>query len=260
MAHPDDESFACGGTIARAADLGHDVTLLCATRGGAGTPLPGTVPGEPEAREALMSVRERELQAAADILGISRVRLLGHRDGFLKWVEPGTLDQDIARTLEEVRPDAIITFGEDGLYWHPDHIGLWEQTSAAVRHASTCWPAVYHVVIPQGIVEGLVSEVRASTPAADELLFDIPSRAFGLLAAPPTLGVDVRAVLDRKLAALRCHASQLGPRHVLTHVDRAAAIRWLGTEYYRLAADSPSRSSFLDDLGALEPSRGDVQA
>jgi LmbE family N-acetylglucosaminyl deacetylase len=248
MAHPDDESFACGGTIARAADLGHEVTLVCATRGGAGTPLPGTVPGEPDSREALMSVRERELHRAARVLGISRIQLFGYRDGFLKWADPGTLDRDIARAVDDVRPDAIITFGEDGLYWHPDHIALWEQTSVAVRRASTCRPAVYHVVIPPGIVEGLVSEVHATASTADELLFGIPSRAFGLLAAPPTLAVDVRAVMDRKLEALRCHASQLGPTHLLTHIDRTMAARWLGTEYYHLATDSPATRSLVDDL------------
>jgi LmbE family N-acetylglucosaminyl deacetylase len=250
MAHPDDESFACGGTIALAADAGHEVTLLCATRGGAGTPLPGWVPGEPETREALMAAREEELRCAGRVLGIARIDLLSHRDGFLTWAPPGSLEGEIAAAIEQVRPHAVVTFGPDGLYWHPDHIALWERTRDAVRRSTTCRPAVYHVVVPAGTVEGLVADVRASAPDADERLFDIPSHAFGMLAPHPTLTVDVTPVVDRKLAALRSHASQVGPRHLLTHVDRATAMRWLGTEYFHLAADSPSSRSFLDDLAA----------
>lgn len=249
MAHPDDESFTCGGTIARAADLGHDVTLVCATRGGAGTPLPGAVPGEREARDALMGIRERELREAGRILGISRIELLGYRDGFLRWAAPGTLDRDIATIIEDVRPEAIVAFGQEGLYWHPDHIALWERTRAAVRQAATCCPAVYHVVIPSGTVEGLVRDVRAVAPDADERLWDIPSHAFGMLAPSPTLAIDVRGVIDRKLAALRCHASQVGPTHPLTHVDQTIAARWLGTEFYHRATDRPGTGSFLDELG-----------
>jgi LmbE family N-acetylglucosaminyl deacetylase len=253
MAHPDDESFACGGTIALAADRGHEVTLLCATRGGAGTPLPGWTPGELATREALMAVRTEELHQAGRVLGIARIELLTHRDGFLRWAPAGTLEIEIAAAIEDVRPDAVLTFGADGLYWHPDHIALWERTDQAVRQATACRPAVYHVLIPQGTVEGLVADVRATSPDADERLFDIPSYAFGMLAPPPTLAIDVRPVIDRKLAALRAHASQVGPRHLLTRVDRVTAMRWLGTEYYHLASDSPSPRSFLDDFAAPPP-------
>jgi len=249
-AHPDDESFACGGTIARVAGLGIPVTLLCATRGGAGSPLPGAVAGLPESREALMAVREVELREAGLALGIDRIDLLAHRDGFLEWTPAGRLERDVAAAIDRSQPDAVITFGPDGLYWHPDHIAVCECTTAAVRQVASCRPAVYHVVVPPGIVEGLARHVRETVPDVDERLWDIPSAAFGLLAPTPTLAIDVTPVIDRKLAALRCHASQMGPRHLLAHVDRAAAVRWLGTEYYYLAAYSPAPRSFLDDLAA----------
>lgn len=256
MAHPDDESFACGGTIARVSDQGHEVTLVCATRGGAGTLLPAIAGDAGSARLALVAQRERELQRAAAVLGIGRVELLGYRDGFLTWTPPGTLDREIATVIQDVRPDALLTFGPDGMYWHPDHIAIWERTTAAVRQATAPGPAVYHVVIPPGTVEGLVADVRALTPAVEERLWDIPSRAFGILAPAPTLVIDVTAVIDRKLAALRAHASQVGPSHPLAHIDRAAALRWLGYEYFHRAADSPSPRSFLDDLASPATQRG----
>lgn len=256
MAHPDDESFACGGTIARVSDEGHEVTLVCATRGGAGTLPPGPVAEAATARLALMAERERELQRAAAILGIARVELLGYRDGFLKWTPPGTLDREIANVLRDVRPDALVTFGRDGMYWHPDHIAIWERATAAAARATSCKPALYHVVIPPGMVEGLVADVRATTPAARERLWDIPSGAFGMLAPAPTLTVDVSPVIDRKLSALRAHASQVGASHLLANVDRAAALRWLGTECFRHAPESPAPRSFLDDFASPGPTRG----
>jgi N-acetyl-1-D-myo-inositol-2-amino-2-deoxy-alpha-D-glucopyranoside deacetylase len=205
---------------------------------------------------ALMAARERELREAAAVLGIARIELLGYRDGFLELTPPGTLDREIANVVEEVRPDVLITFGADGLYWHPDHMALSARTSTAVRQATTCRPAVYHVVIPSGTVEGLVADVRALAPDADERLWDIPSHAFGMLAPAPTLVLDVASVIDRKLAAIRSHASQVGPTHLLAHIDRATALRWLGTECFHRAPDSPSPRSFLDDFASPGWKRG----
>lgn len=252
VAHPDDEALACGGTLARAAEAGHRVTVVSATRGGAGRPLVEGGRGG-DARLALMAARELELRAAAALLGVDRVEVLGYRDGFLQQTPPGTLDREIANVVSDVRPDALVTFGLDGLYWHPDHVAIWERTTAAVRAVTNCRPAVYHVVLLAGAIEGLVAAVRAESPEADERLFDIPPRAFGLLAPPPTLALDVTPVIDRKLAAIRAHASQLGPSHPLAHVGRDVALAWIGAEYFRLAPDSPSRSSFLDTLGTVSP-------
>ena len=75
VAHPDDETFGCGSAIARAASLGAEVTVACATRGEAGEP----PPGHPDVGD-LGAVREAELHRAAATLGVARVELLGYRD------------------------------------------------------------------------------------------------------------------------------------------------------------------------------------
>src|SRR5438045_5927343 len=83
LAHPDDESLACGGTIARLADAGARIVLLCASRGEKGSV------SDPAllASEDLARVRARELHEAAKILGIAEVVIYEHPDGDLRWAE-----------------------------------------------------------------------------------------------------------------------------------------------------------------------------
>src|SRR5262249_44384776 len=128
FAHPDDESIACGGTLARLADAGARVVLLCASRGERGS-ISDTalVHGGDPAR-----VRSRELQDAAGILGLAEVILFQHPDGDLRWADVPQLHDEIVSTIERLRPDGVITFAEDGLYWHLDHIGVHERTYTAV--------------------------------------------------------------------------------------------------------------------------------
>lgn len=245
LAHPDDESFACGGTIARVSAAGGDVTLVCATRGGSGIAQPST----DQEREALMQRRVRELEAACGVLGVRRVDVLGHIDGAVRWAPAGALEREIAAVLADVRPAAVITFGADGLYWHPDHIAVGERTGAALDLVPDLAPALYHVHLDRKAIEAFVSEVRDVHPGADNSLWGVPAGAFGLFAPPPALIVDARAWVGVKLAALRCHASQLGATHPLVLADEATAARWLGTEYFSLAPRSRQPTSFLDTFG-----------
>src|SRR5580765_1844163 len=91
LAHPDDESLACGGTIARLADAGARVVLLCASRGEKGTVRdPALAAGEDVA-----SLRVRELHEAAAILGIAEVSVLEHPDGDLRWADVPQFHVDI---------------------------------------------------------------------------------------------------------------------------------------------------------------------
>lgn len=246
LAHPDDESFACGGTIARAAASGCDVTLLCATRGGSGLSHPSTE----EAREALMQQRVRELQQACRLLGVSRVEVRGYVDGAVQWADPGALEREIAAAVAEIQPHAVITFGPDGLYWHADHIAVGARTRAALEIVGGAETALYHVHLDRDAIAGFLGAVRQSHPDADESLWGVPAGAFGLLAPPTTLVVDVRPWIDVKLAALRCHASQLGPTHPLALTDAETAAQWLGCEYFTLAPESRRDRSFLDGFGA----------
>ncbi len=117
FAHPDDESFAAGGTVAKYVAAGWTVHLLCATRGEAGSAGPY---GE-LSDDSVGNFRQKELEEAGTILGISSVTFLGYKDGLLSGLTPGDLDDAIYRPMASFSPDVVITFEPNGISNHPDH-------------------------------------------------------------------------------------------------------------------------------------------
>ncbi len=233
FAHPDDESLACGGLLAQCAAHGARVTLLCVTHGEDG-------PGDEAALEQRRVTRAGELNAAASVLGLTDVILLNYPDGELKWMDAARSDRlqaDIDAAIRRTHPAVVITFGADGLYWHPDHIVIHERTTAAVAALGDGAPALYYVTLPPGAIRAIVDTVEREVPdgRAHRLVFGIDDPdAFGALAAPPTLIVEAGRFAARKLEALRCHRSQLRDE-ALAVIPAAAAIRVLGTEHFHRA-------------------------
>lgn len=127
FAHPDDEVFCAGGTVAKYVAAGAEAVVVSATRGEAGQIRDATV----ATRSTLGRVREEELRAACACLGVGDVRLLDHVDGTLPDVDRPGLVAEVAAVLEEVCPDVVITFGGDGAYGHPDHVTIGEVTTEA---------------------------------------------------------------------------------------------------------------------------------
>jgi LmbE family N-acetylglucosaminyl deacetylase len=247
FSHPDDESLACGGLLAGCAEFGARVTLVCATRGEKGPQGHVAVNGATPLRD----VRALELAEAARMLGIGEVVLLEHADGFLPWVEPTRLEAEIRDVIDRVRPDVVITFGADGLYWHPDHIAIHHRTTTAVATCAAPAPALYYVTMPRGTMRSVLENVERREHEPAPMPFGITDPdAFGVLAAPPTLVVDVSAFAARKLAALKCHRSQLvvgGPVNSMTERD---AVRLFGTEHFHRAAVGAAGESFIERFAA----------
>ena len=240
FAHPDDESLACGGLLARCAAEGVRVSLLCMTRGEHG---PGGEPG------VLGAVRTRELQAAAGVLGIREVVVLEHEDGMLPWIDAGTLEGDILLAVRRARPDVVVTFDEDGLYGHPDHVAVHARTTAVVERLGAAGPALVYVSMPRGAMRELIeatSGPKATTGGASLLGVPDPD-AFGGFAPAPSFRLDVSDVAARKLAALRCHRTQVagGPFDALEERD---APRLLGTECYRNARVGGTAPTVIEAL------------
>ena len=127
FAHPDDESFCAGGTIAKYVAAGAEVMVVSATRGEAGEIRMPSV----ATRRTLGAVREQELHLACQPLGIQHARCLDHMDGTLKDVDQEVLTGQITEIIRTFRPDVVITFGPDGGYGHPDHIAISAATTAA---------------------------------------------------------------------------------------------------------------------------------
>ncbi len=142
FAHPDDESFGPGGTLAKYAAEGVAVHIAIATDGAAGS----MAEGHEVEREQLAAVRAGELYAAATILGATLHRL-GYRDSGMKgdpanehpdaWIRADETEavRRVVKLIREVRPQVILTHDETGGYFHPDHIQCWHITTQAFHAA-----------------------------------------------------------------------------------------------------------------------------
>jgi len=159
LAHPDDESLGVGGTLAKCASEGIDVFLLTATRGDNGRfrgyrrddrQHPGPL--------ALANIRERELRAAASVLGVREVSILDYHDQQLDRANPREVVANIVGHIRRVQPDVVVTFGPDGAYGHPDHIAISQFTSAAIVAAAD--PAFPR----DGIVAGFIISPGRNRP------------------------------------------------------------------------------------------------
>jgi len=225
FAHPDDESFGAGGTLAMAAADGHQVWLICATNGdeGGDADESGDHAMDPE-------IRRNELREACAVLGIGAPIFLGYRDsGMETWApKPGAFvladrDEVVARIADEIRrlrPAVVVTFDAGGGYGHPDHRRVSEVATIAFdrTHAEPGGPRVlYHQAIARSDAEAMLArwdqeaEERDETrePTEDDL---IQRQRFMELSRPDdevTTRVNVGPVVRQKLAALACHASQM---------------------------------------------------
>ncbi len=124
-AHPDDESYGNPATIRLYAGRGVSMSLITATRGEAGKTNGAC------GREELGAVRESELRCACAALGVERLEILGYPDGGLAGVD---FDEAVSRLMafcRETRPDVLVSYGEDGVTGHPDHVAVSRWTAAA---------------------------------------------------------------------------------------------------------------------------------
>lgn len=237
LAHPDDESLACGGLLALCADAGARVSLLCLTKGENGH--------SGATREPLGDVRVRELREAARVLGIGEVVLREHEDGMLPWSDAAMLEADVLDAIGRFEPDVVITFDRDGLYWHPDHVAVHERVTAAVARMEAAAPALLYVSMPPGAMRSLVE----AAPRGEAHVLGVTAvDAFGSLAPEPTLVVDAGPLAARKLAALGRHRSQVDGS-VLDFLDERDAARHLGTEHYRRAEVGARGEAFVERFG-----------
>jgi LmbE family N-acetylglucosaminyl deacetylase len=246
FAHPDDESLACGATLAWCAAEGARVSLLCATRGEAGRRAPGCLEDV-----NLGAVRRAELHEAAARLGLDDVILLDHPDGSLTGVDMALFRHEIVLAIRHLKPDVVITFGADGLYWHPDHIVVHERVTEAVAHMGSSAPALYYVVFPAGLMTTVVETAQANPGVPDEIsLWTIDADAFGAYAAEPTLVLDATPYTSSKVEALRCHRSQVDSQSPFTWLTKDQAARLLGREFFVRAEVGSTAVSFLDLMQA----------
>jgi LmbE family N-acetylglucosaminyl deacetylase len=127
FAHPDDEVFAAGGTLAKYVARGHEAMVYSATSGQAGQIRDASA----ATRHTLGPVREQELRRACAILGVQHVVCHNYMDGALREADFDELVRSVADVMRGFEPDVVITFGEDGAYGHPDHVTISAATARA---------------------------------------------------------------------------------------------------------------------------------
>jgi LmbE family N-acetylglucosaminyl deacetylase len=231
LAHPDDESFGSGGTIARYVAEGVDVYLLCATSGEA-----GTVPKEMlNGYASIAELRLAELDCAAANLGIKQVFKLGYRDSGMMnsetsrdpaclWQAPREqVARRVVEVIREVMPQVVVTFNRYGGYGHPDHIAIQRATVDAFKLAgdptfSTDGQTpyqpqkLYYTAFPTLSLRLMLAMMRARgrDPRHFGRNHDIDMLAILENVEPAHTVVDVRAYLRDWDEASGCHASQIG--------------------------------------------------
>jgi len=230
LAHPDDESFGMGGTLAMYAEDGTDVYLICATRGEAGEVDPEFLEGQP----SIAHLREMELRCAVDKLGLKEVKLLSYRDsgmtGSADNSNPEALinapqDQvakEIAEYIRQIKPQVILTFDPIGGYRHPDHIFIHQVATKAFYLAGdpdfkSSYPPykpgkLYYHTIPRHFVRFNVRLLRlmGKDPSKYGKNKDIDLTQIAGQEFPVHARINYKAVKDKKDAAAACHASQGG--------------------------------------------------
>jgi LmbE family N-acetylglucosaminyl deacetylase len=188
VAHPDDADFGPAATIASWTDRGTVAELVCCTSGDAGSDDADADPVE------LALLREAEQRAAADVIGYRAVHFLHQPDGALENDLP--LREELVRIIRGMRPDAVMTsdpthlFTADGFVQHTDHRAAGSAAADAVYPAARNAMAFPHLA-KSGLAPHVVRRLYLFWPGE------------------PDEWVDVSGYVDRKLRALRAHASQL---------------------------------------------------
>ena len=239
LAHPDDESFGTGSTLAKYRSEGVETFLVTATRGEHGWRGPDE---ENPGKQALGRIRTAELEGAAAVLGLCEVNLLDYSDGDLDQADPAEIIGKIVTHIRRVKPHVVVTFGPDGVNGDPDHIAISQFTTAAVMCAANS-----SFCDPHSLSAHQVAKLYYLSTGCD-LLVTFKS-AFGE-ACMPVDGVDRKgvmwedwahsAVIDggnlwrATLKAIHCHKSQLAAYGDLDRLSEEVHHRlWAKRTYYR---------------------------
>lgn len=239
LAHPDDESLGNGGVIAKYAAEGVKTYLVTATRGEQGWFGPED---ENPGPEKLGRIREAELREAGRVLGIHEVSFLDYRDGEFDQADADEVMAKIVRHIRRVRPHVVVTFDQNGLYGHPDHIAICQHTTAAVAAAAD--PTFRD---PDGQPSHHVSKLYYMAWTQEEI--ELYQSAFGELAMQInghrrgsipwqewaiTTRIDASAHWRQVWEAISRHRSQLpGYQKLIALPEEAHERLWGNLVYYR---------------------------
>src|SRR5579871_1868114 len=264
-AHPDDEIFSTGGSIAKYGEQGIHTVLVTCTGGEEGEIVDPSMTVE-DVKPRLGEVRAQELRCAVEALGIETLEMLGYRDSGMAGTpsneNPASFhmaDMDeatgrLVRLIRTHRPQVLISYDENGSYGHPDHIKAHKVTWAAFDAAGDAarYPEAGPAWQPQKLYKcGLArAQFRRWIAAAEELGIDTPWLRQRAESDPPrglpdeavTTVVDITPYLERKAAAFRCHKTQIREDTFFMQLPPEVARRTLHDERFgrvRSLVDAP---------------------
>lgn len=199
VAHPDDADFGPAATAARWIDAGSVGRLVCCTSGDAGGTDPDQDPLE------LAALREAEQEAAAAIVGYQGVAFLHQPDGAL--ANDLALREQLVREIRSFRPDAVLCTDPEVIFYRGGGVNHADHRAAGMAAVDAVYPAARNPMAFPGL-------------ARSGLAAHVVRRLYLFWSEHPTAWVDVTATIDRKLDALRAHASQIH--------DPARLTAWIG--------------------------------
>lgn len=272
-AHPDDESFGPGGTLAKYARQGVRVYYACGTRGEVGEAAPEHLVGYASTGD----MRWSELTCAAQALRLAGVIHLGYRDSGMPGspdnTAPGALaaapldevTQRVVKVLRELRPQVVVTFDPIGGYRHPDHIAIHNATVRAFQAAGDpaqfleCGPAhqpqkLYYEVFPRGLLKFAVRVLPlfGRDPRRFGQNHDVDLVSLTEVDFPVHTRITIPAeAIQAKAAASACHRSQLEGMPP----DRGLAgllMRFMGREEVFMRAQPPVADKRLGETDFFE--------
>lgn len=270
FAHPDDE-MAIGGTLAKYAAENSEVMLVCGTRGEVGE-ISDAALATPE---NLGEVRQKELEAACDVLGIQHLEFLGHRDSgmdgtpenkdprALVQADPKLVVGQIVSLVRRFRPDIVITFEPFGWYGHPDHMAISRWTTEAMdvvgddsvyQDMLPAWQPerFYYAVIPFTKFEQMVqAAIDAGIIEENSLNVNLPRDRGPEAEAKVTHILDIGPYFDQKGDAMAMHKTQISEAHMFRKIPRDVMVATMGNEYFIQVYPEPQAewtTNYLNDL------------
>ena len=267
FAHPDDEGFGSGGTLAMLVDRGAHVTLVCSTNGDVGEI------SDPDLAtpETLAQVRQEELRLAMTLTGVPDVRFLNYRDSgmdgtddnshpdSLNQAQPEQVVERLTGIIREVRPRVVFTHDPTGGYGHPDHRAVYRHATQAFSMAGDtaafpeqlgrgleAWTPelLYYVCFPRSKFRRMWTQMLDLGITPPFASMDVES--IGTPDDTVTTTLDVSRYVDTKIASLNCHRTQISPNGPFAKLPEEMMREIMSTEYFTLAApENPGKEADL---------------
>jgi LmbE family N-acetylglucosaminyl deacetylase len=252
--HPDDEG-TMSGALLKYGQAGIETGLICITRGEVGE-ISDPALATPE---TLGEVREGEMRAATQALGVEHLWFLGYRDSgmvgtpenddprALLQANPAEVVGKIVEVIRTFRPQVLVTFDETGGYGHPDHITAYKHTTSAFYAAADAvqypelGPAhlvskLYYSSFPRSAMRKMGEWMREQNAQVEEWVTKLDPERLGLADEQIDVRLDVEELLEAKGRSWAKHRTQMNPNNSMAQIPEEIQRQWRRYEYFHLAA------------------------